>query len=91
MVCRSCHGGMGQRRWNRNIIGGGLAREAAKQPIFRAKHLRAKVKNWGGAKAPLAPPGSAALASNLPWVSLGLLLYLVAFAMATLCLLPPLI
>ena len=26
----SCHGGMGQRRWNRNIVGGGLVREAAK-------------------------------------------------------------
>ena len=32
--------------------GGGLAREAAKQPIIRAKHLHAKVKNWGGLKPP---------------------------------------
>ena len=26
---------------------GGLAQEAAKQPIIRMKHLHAKVKNWG--------------------------------------------
>ena len=36
---------------NGNMIGGGLAQEATKQPI-----IRAKVKNLGGAKAPLAPP-----------------------------------
>jgi len=27
---------------------GGMAWEAAKQPIVRAKHPRVKVKNWGG-------------------------------------------
>ena len=36
--------------WNRNTIGG-LAWEAAKQLIIRAKRPRAKVKNWG-----LKPP-----------------------------------
>ena len=43
-----------QWRRNRNTIGGGLAWEAVKQPIIRAKRPRAKVKKWG-------PPGSAAL------------------------------
>ena len=28
--------------------GGGLAREAAKQPTIHTKRPRAKVKNWGG-------------------------------------------
>ena len=37
------------------MIGGGLARKAAKQPIIHVKRLRAKVKSLGGAKAPLAP------------------------------------
>ena len=37
------------------IGGGGLVRKAAKQPIIYVKRLRVKVKNWGGAKAPLTP------------------------------------
>ena len=38
-----------------------LAREAAKQPIIRAKRLLAKVKNWGGGLNPPSSPGSTAL------------------------------
>ena len=54
--------------------GGGLACEATKQPIIRAKCPRAMVKNGGGgAKAPLAPlpsppppsPSSALLIGHL--------------------------
>ena len=43
--------------WQNGNMIGGLAREAAKQPIIRAKRLRAKVKNWGASP----PPGSATL------------------------------
>ena len=35
--------------------GGGLVREAVKQPIICTKRLCAKVENWG-AKVPLGPP-----------------------------------
>ena len=41
---------------------GGLAGEAAKQPIVHVKHLHAKIKNWGGGGA--KAPGSAALDSG---------------------------
>ena len=34
------------------VRGGGLAWEAEKQPIIRAKHPRLKVKSWGGLKPP---------------------------------------
>ena len=29
-------------------VWGGVAQEAAKQPIICTKHMHAKVKNWGG-------------------------------------------
>ena len=44
------------------MVGGGLAREAAKQPIIHTKRLRAKVKILGELKPLYSPAGSAALA-----------------------------
>ena len=52
---RTASGIHAQRRRNRNMIGGGGVREAAKHRIVCTKRLRAKVKNWG------APLGSTAL------------------------------
>ena len=53
-----------EQKYNR----GGPAWEAAKLPIIRAKHLRAKVKNWGGVSPP-SPPGSAALVHVIQFVN----------------------
>ena len=64
LVCNAQKGHMLQviqvRGGGTEIWLGGLAGETAKQPIIRAKRLRAMVKNWRGAKA----PGSAALDSG---------------------------